>query len=451
VNTIRIAFALSYPLTPASRGTGGDEVYRRSLGAGALFAVCALLLSCGGSGPRLGALHLGGVDVIYAVRRVAGEAGVPVLVDEVFPKDAFGDLDFRRVELDFEGGTLEAALTQLRESSSGWSFELEDRVLYVRSDQVAKVLPQLDEPSVGGGSLEADLPGVIQWFMHRGVPAYLVPQSQAGVEAPKVKLELPERSSAIRVLRDWVAASGVGLRVRRAGYLQRIDEERIAIVGSTVTPWSALTEPRYLPPGRGPQTSVRALAQIELRTKTPICALDQSVLGDPRGSLDQDGVIDPNQPLEESLDLLGNDQTGRPSKFLWRRDGALVTVMARSFASFAQRDLLAHEKLRAGKVRGTLVDLAEWINANRIEPSQRVLMMGENPGTLPVAEIEIAEGSTVLAALLDFARASGAGWYYSVYDDDSRVFDMVPAPHSWKGAHILALAPWAPEPDPKLN
>jgi hypothetical protein len=424
VNTIRIAFALSYPLTPASRGTGGDEVYRRSLGAGALFAVCALLLSCGGSGPRLGALHLGGVDVIYAVRRVAGEAGVPVLVDEVFPKDAFGDLDFRRVELDFEGGTLEAALTQLRESSSGWSFELEDRVLYVRSDQVAKVLPQLDEPSVGGGSLEADLPGVIQWFMHRGVPAYLVPQSQAGVEAPKVKLELPERSSAIRVLRDWVAASGVGLRVRRAGYLQRIDEERIAIVGSTVTPWSALTEPRYLPPGRGPQTSVRALAQIELRTKTPICALDQSVLGDPRGSLDQDGVIDPNQPLEESLDLLGNDQTGRPSKFLWRRDGALVTVMARSFASFAQRDLLAHEKLRAGKVRGTLVDLAEWINANRIEPSQRVLMMGENPGTLPVAEIEIAEGSTVLAALLDFARASGAG---------------------------LALAPWAPEPDPKLN
>jgi hypothetical protein len=451
VNTIRIASALSYAVTPASRGTGGDEVYRRSLGAGALFAVCALLLSCGGSGQTLGPLHLGGVDLIYAVRRLAGEAGVPVIVDELFPKDAFGDLDFRRVELDFEGGTLEAALAQLRESSTGWSYELEDRVLYVRSDQVADILPQLDEPKVGGGSLEADLPGVIQWFMHQGVPAYLVPQAQRAVEVPKVKLEVPPASSAIRVLRLWVAASGVGLHVRRAGYLEQIDEERIGIVGSTITPWSALTEPRYLPPRRGEDTSVRVLAQIELRTKTPICVMDQSLLGDPRGSLDRDGVIDPNQPLEESLNTLGNDATGRPSKFRWRRDGTLVTVMSRSFASFAQRDLLAHEKLRAGKFRGTLVDLAEWINANRIEPSRRVLMMGENPGTLPVAEIEIAEGSTVLAALLDFARASGAGWYYSVFDDDSRVFDMVPAPFSWKGAHLLALAEWAPEPNPRVD
>ncbi len=426
-------------------------MYRRPIRAGALLAVCTLLLSCGGSGPQLGALHLGGVDLIYAVRRLAGEAGVPVVVDEIFPKDALGDLDYRRVELDFEGGALGDAMEQLRESSSGWSYELEDKLLYVRSDQVAGVLPALDEAKMGAGSLESDLPGVIQWFMHRGVPAYLVPQKQEGLEVPKVKFEVPAESSSIDVLRRYAAESGVGLRIRRAGHLHRLDEERIAIVGSTVAPWSALKEPRYLPPLRGPQTSVRALAQMELRTQTPICVMDQSVLGDPRGSLDQDGVIDPNQPLEQSLNTLGNDPTGRPSKFMWRRDGTLVTVVSRAFAGFAQRDLLAHEKLQAGKVRGTLVDLAEWINGHRLEPSERVLMMGENLPRLPVAELEIAEGTTVLGALLEFARASGAGWYYTVYDADSRVFQLLPPPHSWKGAHLLALAEWAPEADPAAN
>jgi hypothetical protein len=104
-----------------------------------------------------------------------------------------------------------------------------------------------------------------------------------------------------------------------------------------------------------------------------------------------------------------------------------------------------NDTVTGGKFEGTLPELARWINENRSKPPKKVLMGGEITGKGPASKLEIAEGTTVEEALLDFARASGAGWNLVLIDEltpDAPVREL-PA-NAWLGAYLMPLESWAP-------
>ena len=71
-------------------------------------------------------------------------------------------------------------------------------------------------------------------------------------------------------------------------------------------------------------------------------------------------------------------------------------------------------------------------------------MGGEITGDGPTARLQIAHGSTVESVLLDFARASGAGWNLVIVEPDPDEASAQSHPNAWFGAFLTSLALWSP-------
>ncbi len=98
--------------------------------------------------------------------------------------------------------------------------------------------------------------------------------------------------------------------------------------------------------------------------------------------------------------------------------------------------------VKGGRFEGTLPELARWLNQNRAKPPQKILMGGEITGKGPRARLQIAEGETVEAVLLDFAKASGSGWNLVLLEPDPERPSTQPAANTWDGAFLTPLELW---------
>ena len=432
---------------------GEDLVYRTRLIAGAL---AWLLVVVGGGAVLLQhdvqvrwvpELRFGGVDLVYALRRVAAEADVLLTLDEFNVEAGLGDLSFRFFGGEITAGPLTRVLDAMRAQTGGWSYQLDDGVLYVQSDLPSDVVTHVDDGFLEGGTIRASLPGIMRWIMGQR-PSALV-QALPVLGQPhdrKVTLEVPRGASPIDVFRMYAKEAGVGWRMARAGYLAKDEGVKKTFVASAVRLWSRLDEPANLPSIRLEHSPITALASIDLRVDEPLCIFDQSVLGTNRGLLDFDTAIDPGVSVDESMNILGFRKNGRHRWFLWEREGERVIVRSRTFLSDPSNSLLLDEKVHGGHFEGALADLAGFLNANRIETSPHALLGGEVIDGLPRAKLDIPEGSTVAEALYAFAEKTGVGFYYVLLDFTSRVRDRELPEHTWRGAWVSSVVEWKTEP-----
>lgn len=392
-------------------------------------------------------LHFGGVDLVYALRRVAAEADVLLAVDEISPRSGLGDLSFRFFGGEVQAGPLTSALDKMHAQTGGWSYQLDDGILYVRSELPSGIVTHIDEPFLKEAKLHTSLPDLMRWIMRQQANTLI--QSVPVLGQPydrKVTLDIRPGTSPIQALLMYSRAADVGWRLARAGYQVKEEGKKRTFVASAVRLWGKLDRPANLPSFRLERSPIRALASIDMRVNEPLCVFDQSVLGQNRGLLDFDAAIDPGLPVEESLDQLGHRWDGRRRWFLWEREGDRVVVRSRTYLSDPANSLLLDEKLRGGRFEGSLVDLAGWVNHNRLVGSGRALLGGEVLDGLPRAQLDIPEGATVGDALFAFAQATGVGWYYVLLDFAAEIGDEKLPEHTWSGAWISSLIEWNAEP-----
>ena len=392
-------------------------------------------------------LRFGGVDLVYALRRVAAEANVLLTLDEINVEAGLGDLSFRFFGGEIAAGPLTRVLDAMHAQTGGWSYQLDDGVLYVRSDLPADVVTDVDDGFLEAGTIHASLPDIMRWIM-RLRPSTLV-QALPVLGQPhdrKVTIEIPQGASPIDVFRLYAKEAQVGWRLARAGYLAKEEGAKKTYVASAVRLWSRLDRPANLPSVRLARSPIRALASMDLRVDEPLCIFDQCVLGTNRGLLDFDSAIDPGVPIDESMNLLAFRRNGRHRWFLWEREEGRIVVRSRTFLSDPSNSLLLDEKLHGGHFEGALADLAGFLNVNRIETSPQALLGGEVIDGLPRAELDIPEGSTVADALNMFAEATGVGFYYVLLDFTSRVRDRELPEHTWRGAWVSSVVEWNSDP-----
>ena len=104
--------------------------------------------------------------------------------------------------------------------------------------------------------------------------------------------------------------------------------------------------------------------------------------------------------------------------------------------------------LPAGHFQGTLPELARHINASLAGADSGLLSAGEMLAEDPAVALEMAPGTTVLDALVAFARASGRGWNLTL-----RNLELPGAAENarWSGAYLTPLSEWGPSGPTPLN
>jgi hypothetical protein len=396
-------------------------------------------------------LSLAGVDAVYALRRVAAVADVPLTIDEDWPSDMLGDLGFRRVDLDVKPGPLEEQLEQIRGAAGGFEWENRGGAIYVRSTLGSGVSTALDQPVLPATELSANLRQLTS-SINQAIPgAYLELNEVRNVDWKRTAdLEIAEGSSAVDLLVGWSARSGVSWLLQRAG--QETDlpadarEGGIAVIASVLTPLPRLDEPQNLPTTRHRRSPIRAIAQINRRTGTPMLVFDQSRWGNNRGGLDMDLMKDPRKPVAESLNLLGFGAHGAPRFFTWDWDGEVAVIEGRHFLSTPNRERLLDARVGGGLFEGSLAALARHLNRRRLDRVDLVLMGGEEEPGSPRARFRIPDGATVREALFQFTRETGVGIYYVVLPYAHTLAQRDLPEHSWVGAYVSTLDQWAKLP-----
>jgi hypothetical protein len=402
------------------------------------------------------ALSFAGVDVVYALRRVAAEAEVLLLLDEMSPREELGDLFFYDIDTDLATGPLSDMLDELRRhSDEGWEYEIDDGVLYVRSSSSLDGRSVLDQGYLRPGQLEVDFLELVAWIMAQRTEAFLTVVPGRGQPVyKKVVLDVPEQASPVDVLKQYARKVGAGWRLTRAGRPEpgeQITSNEVRIVSSVVSLWLPLSDPVVLPSDRLDRSPITALARIDLRVPEPICAFDRTLFGMNRGALDLDLIVDPGEELEQSLELIGRYPDGRQRFFLWEWNDGVVLAFGRNFLATDTRMSLLNEKVRGGHFSGSLGQLVRWLNANRLDPSIRRLYAGEIDPNARTATLEIKEGTLVFDVLLDFARATGVGWNY-VLRDAGITFQARDLPgFATIGAYVTSMDEWAKAPNLQLN
>ena len=394
------------------------------------------------------ALRFAGVDLVYALRRVAGEAGLLLVLDEIRPDGATAqDLGFERVDTDLEPGPAERALETLRRASEGaFHYRIEEGLLIVRSIASLDEQTFLDREILPAASIEVDFNGMVDWIMARAPDALLLRGARRGQPVFKrVALDIPERSSVMDVFLIYARAVESGLRIRRAGY-PLPDGRRDLVVANTVGLWESLRDPVPVPDIRQAPSIIYALAQVAERNPgVVLCVFDRSILMDNRGTLNFTSKVDRGLPLEQALSAIADQGTNHPADFRWLREDGVIKVQARMYGSLQTGRGLMAEKLHGGRFRGSLGGLVRWLNANRMLPSPKLLLGGEVVPGAELAEIEMADGSTVEQALTQFALATGQGIVVVVKDSPTQA---EPLRGTWSGAWVSRLVEWGPSGRP---
>jgi len=414
---------------------------RRALGTSCLLAG---MLTCVPAGTPLGevpALRFAGVDLVYALRRVAAEAHLVLILDEVRPSRGLAhDLARHAIDVDLTSGPVQGALDQLVRLSSDFEYRLAEGVLIVQSQRAKQQPSALDIPDLPAAQLEVDLYGLLEWLRSTRPRTLLATgelRRQPVFQA--VKLAVPANSSAIDVVAAYARALGSGVHLQRAEYTQSASAEDDPVIATSISLWGALDEPVHAPAERPRVSAISGLANLARRTETRLCVLDRTAFFDQRGYLNFAPGEDPELALAASLDTLETGPEGE--LFVWEESPDCYRVRSDAFEKRPLGRELLSAKLRAGTFEGSLAELARWINANRLQASGERLLGGELADGAPTARIDVAEGTQVEELLRAFASASGEGWNYVV----RAVEPGQELSGSWTGAYLTRLAAWVPD------
>lgn len=401
--------------------------------------------------PEIKALRFAGVDLEYALERVAAESGMPLALDQITPRDRSPDLGLYRVDVDLPAGPVDQALTKLRQSAGGFDFEIVDGVLYVRSQLLVTAKTPLDLPLLPATKFKGSIEQLVALVLAKVPYSFMTLQLvSGGPVTPTVEFDIPDKSSVRDAFLQYARLGGLGWTIRRAGQVVEDPQVGTAIVGTTIEPRRPRTSVSRRPQVFNLMSTVGAVADASVRLQTPVVVLDRSVVLNTRGNMDFSSQMDPKLPLAETLDELGASGWG-PTVwyFKWKMlDGVPLLQSDRYLYSIHGRELF-REELLAGEFEGTLGDLARWINTHRKSASDAVLMGGEIVEGQPRAKLTIAPGTTVEEAMVAFAKATGVSQYAVVLDMWSAVSGkQVVHPHTWRGAYLQYLSDWVqPRPD----
>jgi hypothetical protein len=158
--------------------------------------------------------------------------------------------------------------------------------------------------------------------------------------------------------------------------------------------------------------------------------------------------MDTGSPIELALDELGYQGEGNPRDYEWSMVNGVPVLKSERFLFFLPGRELLDEKLRGGSFEGTLAELTRWIHEHRKQPSTKLLMGGEIRPDVERAKLDVAEDTTILEALLSFARATNQGFVVVLRDSLS---PAKPLDEVWAGAFISRLSDWGPDGVLPLN
>jgi hypothetical protein len=429
----------------------------RTFAALAATLLLAVQLGCGGSkkdsagpaGPEIPALKFAGVDLEYALERIATEAGLAVALDEIMPKDQSPDLSLIRVDVDLPAGPLDGAMRVLREKVGGFDYQIYPEVLYVRSNMLVDQKTSLDLPLLDGGEFEGDLAGLAKMIMQQHPSSYINVQYVQGHSAGGVvKLKIPDKSSVKDVLVQYAAAAKYGWAMRRAGHLTYDTQGKPAIFGTGIEPRGPRHGTSRLPTVYNRLSGAAALANASKRLETPFVVYDRSVLQDVRGIMNLALQNDPILPLDETLNDLGQSGFGPGSwHFHWKNVDGVPVLMTNHFLYYLRgRDILS-KTLLPGEFEGSLPELARWINSHVKDPNGEVLMGGEIVDGQPKGQVKAEAGTTVAQAIEEFARTSRTSPYVIILDlQNPFTGTFVEHPRAWRGAYLQDLSEWRSQP-----
>ena len=433
------------------------RLFRPSLAFAAALALAFLQAGCGPrkqaeapGGPSIRALRFAGVDLEYALERIATEADMAIALDEIMPKDQSPDLSLVRVDMDLPAGPVEGALRALRDKVGGFDYELYPGVVYVRSNMVVDQKTSIDLPLLDGGQFQGDLGGLVKMIMQQRPSSYISVQYVQGAPAGgSVKLDVPDKSSVKDVLIQYAREAKFGWILRRAGQLTRDAEGRPAIVGTSIEPRGPRKGISRLPRVYNRLSGAAALANASKRLDTPFVVYDRSVLQDTRGIMNLALQNDPLLPLDQTLDNLSESGFGPGSwHFHWKVEDGVPVLRTNHFLYYLRgRDLLS-EELIPGDFEGSLPELARWINTHMKSPNGEVLMGGEILEGMPVGKVHAEVGTTVSQAIEQFARTSRQSPYVIVLDmQNPFTGTLIDNPRAWRGAYLQDLAEWRSKPE----
>jgi hypothetical protein len=381
-----------------------------------------------------------------------GESGRILVVDEVKLLGTTGDLHFRRVDVDLRSAPLGEALRRLQSATGGFDFEIGPKLVYVRANLPTEVQTNLDIPSFPEGRFEGTFDDLVRAIMVATPEMFLRTVPLRSPEAyGKHAIDVPAGSSVIDVLLQFSEQSGVGWYLSRAGYEVGETEGGTLVHASSARLWKPLAEPRPLPARRSKYSTAIALARISERTGVPVCVFDRALLGYNRGALDHEPFIDPRKPVADSLDNLS--RRGRIEYYSWEWEGDIAVVRSRVFRRVPKKLSFVLKTLRGGVFSGTLGEFARFINSNLEEPGPEIVMGGEILPGDRVGTVEIAPGTTIEQALLQFAQASGSCWYWvslDRFDPLKLQFGEVLPEHSFVGGFLRPIDRWTVEGDRTL-
>jgi hypothetical protein len=393
-------------------------------------------------------LRFAGVDLIYALRRVAAEADVILLLDEIRPPLAVADLGLVRVDVDLPAGPLASALDRLQKVAPRFEYRIEDDLVYVRSDTSIETTTTLDAKVVTGGSFEGDVRALGAWLSGQVPGAYISGEMAVGTPVfAKVKLEVAPNSSILDVYTAFARALHWGWHMRRAGYIYEKTPDRTAIVSSTVTLWPRLTEPNFIYPGRHTDPGLRAIASISKRNNTPMVVVDRSLLVRNQGQIDNiSSVWDEGGELPVLLDNIAGP---KEPKYQWERRDGIIYMRSYLYDYEDKGEGILRAKVHGGSFRGSFPEYARWLNSNLATDTKQVLMAGEIDGDEPAFSLEVQEGWTVEEALLAFTKATGAGWVFIAQErlTPSDTPDKPKSKGGWGGGYLTLLSRWFAEAD----
>ncbi len=428
----------------------------RCLLATPLIAVALLVgvTGCGSGGdsgtpglPKIKALQFAGVDLEYALERIAAEAGMPLALDQIRPEDRSPDLGLYRVDVDLPAGSVDQVLAALKKSAGGIDFEIVDGIVYVRSNLLVTSKTPIDLPMLPKSTFKGTISDLANYIQKSVPKSFVAVERVVGdPEPPAVEFEIADKSSVKDALLQYARAAKLGWTMLRAGNVVNDPEYGVAVVGTSLQMRYPRTTTSRRPQVFNLMSTTGALASASARLNVPMVVLDRTVLMNTRGFLNLSSQKEQIVPLKACLDELAESGWGPEHwHFKWKMVDDVPVIESRDFlATLAGRDLL-REELLAGEFEGSLPEFTRWLNTHRKKPTHEVLMGGEVVEGQKRGKLTIASGTTLQQALVAFAKASGVGINFVLLGSTNPLSGkIVSHPKAWQGAFVQDLAEWIP-------